>query len=72
LRDFTPWELIIFRLYSRPQEGTSIAEIVQISQLFPRFFEEEDNRMLIVEVSLEELYETLHSFQKDKVSGPDG
>jgi hypothetical protein len=43
-----------------------------MAQLFPRFVDEEDNRLLMEEVSEEELKEVLHSFQKDKSPGPDG
>jgi hypothetical protein len=59
-----------FQAIFKAQEGTSITEIVQIAQLFPRFVEEEDNRMLIEKFSLEKLFETLHHFQKDKVRDP--
>jgi hypothetical protein len=34
--------------------------------------EDEDNRDLMEEVSEEELKEVVHSFQKDKIPGPDG
>jgi hypothetical protein len=43
-----------------------------MAQLFSRFVEEEDNRSLLEEISKEELKEALFSFQKDKISGPDG
>ena len=54
------------------QEESSIAKIVKIASLFPCFVEEADNRMLMEEVSEEELGTVLHSFQKDKLPGPDG
>lgn len=52
--------------------GTSLAEIIQITHMFPRFAEEIDNGNLMEEVSKEELKEVLHSFQHDKSPGPDG
>ena len=54
------------------QPGHSIAEVIRVAQLFPSFVDEEANRMLMGEVSVEELSRVLHSFQKDKSSGPDG
>jgi hypothetical protein len=56
----------------KAQCETSIAEILQISQLFPSFVEQEDNKDLMAEVSKGELLEVVHSFQKDKSLGPDG
>jgi hypothetical protein len=50
----------------------SVIYIVRISLYFPRFFEEEENRALMEEISKEEMKEVLHSFQKDKISGLDG
>ena len=52
-------------LFKAPNQA-SIAEVIRVAQLFPRFVEEEDNRLLMEEVSEEEIKETLHSFQKDK------
>jgi hypothetical protein len=43
-----------------------------LALLFPIFVDEEGNIDLFAEVGMEELKETLHSFQKDKISGPDG
>jgi hypothetical protein len=40
--------------------------------LFPKFVEEEDNEMFMVEVTKGELTEVLHSFQRDKILGLDG
>ena len=42
--------------------GTSLAEIIQISHMFPCFAEEVDNGNLMEEVSKEELKEVIHSF----------
>jgi hypothetical protein len=50
----------------------SIPDIVRLALLFPRFVNEYDNRALMDEISEEELKEVLHSFQKDKIFGPDG
>jgi hypothetical protein len=41
-------------------------------QYFPSFTSEEDKRMLMEKVTLEELKAVLNSFQKDKSSRPDG
>ena len=46
-------------------------EVVQLAQNFPRFMEPVENRMLMVEVQEKELLEVIHSFQKDKIPGPD-
>ena len=54
------------------QVGTSLAETISVDQLFPRFVDDDDNRMLMGEVTNIELLEVLHSFQKDKITGPDG
>jgi hypothetical protein len=45
---------------------------IVIGPFFPRFVDEEDNRALMEEVTEDELKEVLHSFQKDKIPGPDG
>ena len=50
----------------------TIDVIVQMALMFPRFVEDEDNRTLMEEVTEEEVKEVLHSFQKDKIPGPDG
>ena len=54
------------------QTGLSITEIICIAQLFPMFVDEDDNRMLMGEFTDNELLKVLHSFQKDKITGPDG
>jgi len=48
------------------------AEIVRITQYFPRFVNDEDNNALMEEVLEEELKEFLHSLQKDKSLRPNG
>ena len=50
----------------------SIAEVIRTAQLFLRFVEEDDNVVLMEEVTEGELKEVLHSFQKEKSLGPDG
>jgi hypothetical protein len=50
----------------------SIDTVLKMALLFPCFVEEEENEELMAEVSESELKEVLHSFQKDKISGPDG
>jgi hypothetical protein len=61
-----------FQELFRAENQATIEEVVQMAQLFPRFVDEEDNRLLMEEVLEEELKEVLHSFQKDKIPGPDG
>lgn len=43
-----------------------------MAQLFPWFFDAEENVELMDEVTMEELKEVIHSFQKDKSPRPDG
>jgi hypothetical protein len=43
-----------------------------MTQYFPSFANEEDNRMLMEEVTLEELKGVMRSFQKEKIRGPYG
>jgi hypothetical protein len=58
-------------LYSTDRR-VSLDTIIQMELFFPRFVEEEDNLDLMEAVKEEELKEVLHSFQKDKILGPDG
>jgi hypothetical protein len=60
-----------FQNLFKAQVGSSIAEIVWIAQLFPRYAEDEDNRVLMAVVTEEEPMEAILSFQKDKGPGPD-
>jgi hypothetical protein len=53
------------------ENQATIEEVVCLAQLFPRFVDEEDNRMLMEKVTEEELKEVIRSFQKDKSPGPD-
>jgi hypothetical protein len=61
-----------FQNLFKAETQASIEEVVQVAQFFPRFVEEADNRLLMEEVTEKELLEVLHSFQKDKIPGPDG
>jgi hypothetical protein len=61
-----------FQNLFKAETQASIEEVVQMAQLFPRFVDEADNRLLMEEVMEKELLEVLHSFQKDKIPGPDG
>jgi hypothetical protein len=63
---------IHFQDLFRAENQARIEEVVRMAQLFPRFVDKEDNRLLMEEVSEEELKEVLHSFQKDKSPGPYG
>jgi hypothetical protein len=61
-----------FQNLFKVETQASIEEVVQVAQYFPRFVDEADNRLLMEEVTEKELLEVLHSFQKDKIPGPDG
>ena len=50
----------------------NIMEIMRVAKHFPRFIQQEDMEDLLMEVSMEELEETLKWFKKDKSLGPDG
>jgi len=58
-------------LFKAPAQA-SIAEVIRVAQLFPRFVEEDGNQALMKEVDEEEIKAALSSFQKDKSPGPDG
>ena len=55
-------------LFRAPAQA-SIAEVIRVAQMFPRFAEEEDNRRLMRHVDEEELKEVLGSFQKIRAQG---
>ena len=61
-----------FHSLFRENNQATIAEVVIVAQLFPRFVEEDDNRFLMEAVSKEELKASLQSVQKDKNLGLDG
>jgi len=58
-------------LFKAPEQA-SIAEVIRVAQLFPRFVDDEGNQALMKEVDEEEIKAALSSFQKDKSPGPDG
>ena len=41
-----------------------IEQVLQVARYFPRFVEEEDNDILMEDISKKELENVLHSFQK--------
>jgi hypothetical protein len=61
-----------FKTLYKAQEESSIAEIIKVAQLFPRFVEEDAVGHLTSLVTEKELIEVLHTFQKGKSPGPDG
>ena len=58
-------------IFKEDQQAT-IAEVLWISEFFPRSISEEYNLELMEEVSEEVVKATLLSFQKDKTMGPNG
>ena len=56
------------KLYKEPIQS-SLAKVIRIAQVFPRFVEEEDNLALMEEISEGEIKAILQSFQKDKILG---
>ena len=64
--------VIHFQKLFKASPQASIEEVIRLSQMFPRFVDEEENGVLMKEVSEEELKEVMGSFQKDKIPGPDG
>ena len=58
-------------LFKAPTQD-SLAEVIRVAQMFPRFVEEEYNLLLMEVVTAEELKVALHSFQKHKSPGSDG
>ena len=58
-------------LYKAENKAT-IEEVIRMTQYFPSFANEEDNIMLMEEVTIEKLKGVMISFQKDKIPGPDG
>jgi len=58
-------------IYKAPNIATR-AEVMRISQLFPKFVDQEVDQELTREVTLDELEGTLKWLKKDKSSGPDG
>jgi hypothetical protein len=58
-------------LYKAENKAT-IEEVIRMVQYFPGFTSEEDNRMLMEKVTIEELKDVMKRFQKDKSPRPDG
>ena len=58
-------------LFTAPHEAT-IANILNMAKIFPRFVNEEDTEILNNLVTLGEIKEVIKWFQKDKIPGPDG
>jgi hypothetical protein len=50
----------------------TIAKVIRLSNSFPSFVNHEDNMELMKEVGKDELQQTLQSFQRDKIPGPNG
>jgi hypothetical protein len=61
-----------FKNLFKADRQATIEEVVKVAQYFPRFVEEEDNRLLMSKITEKELLEFLDNFQKDKSPGPDG
>ena len=61
-----------FQNLFRAPEQASIAEVIRVAQLFPRFVDDGGNQELMKEVDEEELKEAISSFQKDKSPRPYG
>jgi hypothetical protein len=58
-------------LFKAPNEE-NIVDIIRLATHFPQFTNEESNRVLMEEVTENEIQEVLHSFQKNKSLGPNG
>jgi hypothetical protein len=61
-----------FQTLFKADRNINIAEIIKVALYLPSFVNEQGNQDLFVEVTEDELKETLQSFQKDKSPGPDG
>lgn len=59
------------RIYRAPPNDT-VVEVIHITQLFPRFVDQEDALDLSREVTMGELKATLKWFKHDKSPEPDG
>ena len=58
-------------IFKEDQQDT-IAEVIQTARYFPKIISDEYNANLMESVSKDELKTIFHSFQKDKILGPDG
>jgi hypothetical protein len=61
-----------FQNIYKEEKQLTIVEVVRMTSLFPSFVNEEENHMLLKEITKDELYLVIHSFQKDKIPGPNG
>jgi hypothetical protein len=60
-----------FKTLFKVDPRENITDIIKSVLYFPKFVDEDGNRDLFVEFTEGELKETIHSFQKDKIPGPD-
>jgi hypothetical protein len=61
-----------FQSLFKADRNVNIPEIIKVALYLPSFVNEQGNQDLFVEVTEEEVKETLQIFQKDKIPGPDG
>jgi hypothetical protein len=59
-----------FHSLFKVEDRVNIVDIVRVALFFLKFLDEDGNKDLFVDVFEDELKEVLHSFQKDKNSGP--
>ena len=59
-----------FKYFFKAPAEVSIAEVIRVAQLFPRFVEDEDNEAIMAPVSKQEVEDILKGMQKDKSPGP--
>lgn len=50
----------------------NLVEIIRVVHLFPWFVDIEDEDNLMRPITIQELWDTLKWFQRDKIQGPDG
>jgi hypothetical protein len=61
-----------FQTLFKADRNTNITEIIKMVLYLPSFVNEQGNQALFVEVTKDELKETIQSFQKDKSPDPEG
>jgi hypothetical protein len=61
-----------FKYFYGAIEHTNLIDQVSVARLFPRFVTEEDSTLMDSPCTLQEVWEVLKSFAKDKIPGPDG
>eukprot|EP01018_Ginkgo_biloba_P028285 Gb_00400 [translate_table: standard] len=64
--DLAPMGVNHFKSIYKELERANIAEILKLTSFFPSFLSEEDNELMMEEVSKEELKTVIASFKKDK------